>query len=806
MQLTELEKKHNERLSSLASECAVLLKKDEKFPLERAGRLALFGCGARQTIKGGTGSGGVNSRFYITAEQGLERAGFTLTSKAWLDAYDEVRKSWHDDFIASIKRRAEEEHVSPFVAGFGKVMPEQDYDIPLNGEGDAAVYVLGRVSGEGNDRRAQKGDVLLTDTEVRDILTLSERFERFMLVLNVGGVVDLSPVVEKVGNILLLSQLGVVTGDVLADILLGKANPSGRLTTTWAAADGYCPLGEFGDMNDTRYKEGIYVGYRWFDAAKKTPLFPFGYGLSYTDFRITYGKISHEKSKITLFASVENIGTRAGKQVVQLYVCPPQGKLNREAQSLAAFTKTKLLASGEKLEIQLSFDFADLSAFDEFRAQYLLEGGSYLIRLGEHSRKSVVCAAIELTDEIVVKRVKNCIDKPDFTDAVIPVQNERAENVPVLRLTSLDFDCKRVDYDIETKVHPDAQKLTDEQLCYLCVGAYVKQSAPGFIGNSAFHICGAAGETTNQLKEQLGERYIVMADGPAGLRLSAKYAKTETGVMPATSALPDDLEDIMSDEIKQYLHAAMAEAQKYPIFEQYTTAIPIATAIAQSWNVELARQCGDIVGAEMEKFGVHLWLAPALNIHRNILCGRNFEYYSEDPYLSGMMAAYVTKGVQAHPHCGTTIKHFAANNQENNRYNSNSILSERALREIYLRGFEICIRESAPAAVMTSYNLINGRHTSEHYGLCTDILRGEWGYEGFVMTDWITTGFNYNPNSKHPPAYTSNIVKAGGDITMAGGQGDYDDLLFALKSGKVKRGEVLACASRVLYAIDGLRG
>lgn len=806
MQLTKHEETHNALLRKAAAECPVLLKKDGSFPLAAPCRIALYGNGARHTLKGGTGSGGVNSRFYITAEEGLERAAFTVTTKKWLDAYDAVKAGWHADFIEGIKRRAAEEGVSPFVVGFGAIERERDYELPMDAEGDAAVYVLARVSGEGNDRSPVPGDVLLTKTEVRDILTAAERYPKFMLVLNVGGVVDLSPVADKVPNILILSQLGVVTGDVLADLLLGKAVPSGKLTTTWAAPSGYCDLIDFGDRDETRYREGIYVGYRWFDTVKKAPLYPFGYGLSYTGFSISFGGISHDGDKITVTARVRNTGTYAGKEVVQLYVSAPQGRLGKPYQALAAFQKTKLLAPGEETSAALTFSLSDLASYDEAAAEYVLEKGSYALRLGASSRDTQLCAGVVLDEDAVVKKVKNCLGSTDFEDVRYPLEDASVEGLPVVRLTRSDLPCKETDYRRSDPVHPLAKTLPDEALCYLCVGAYDPKVQSGVIGSSAVHVCGAAGETTNHLAQYLGDRHVVMADGPAGLRISRQYIVTENGLAPVIKELPDGIGEFASPEILAYVKKAYEAASQHEIHEQFTTAIPIATAIAQSWNVGLAELCGDIVGAEMEIFHIHLWLAPAMNIHRSILCGRNFEYYSEDPLLSGAMAAGVTRGVQKHPRCGTTVKHFAANNQETNRYNSNSIVSERALREIYLRGFEYCIRESDPAALMTSYNLINGTHTSESRGLVTDILRSEWGYAHFVMTDWIGTGYVYDRRSKYPPVYTSDIVKAGNDITMAGGQGDYDDLLNAVRSGKVTREELLVCASRILYAIDRFNG
>ena len=804
--ITELEKKNTERLAANASECTVLLKKDGKFPLSTPCKVSLYGNGARQTVKGGTGSGDVSCRFYITAEQGLERAGFTITTKEWMDQYDSVKKSLHADFIESILKRAKEENISPFIAGFGTVEKEIDYEIALNGDGDTAIYVLSRTSGEGNDREAVKGDVLLIDTEVRDILAAATKYDKFILVLNVGGVVDLSPVADYVGNILLLSQLGSVTGDILADILLGKVNPSGKLTTTWASCSDYCDLGEFGDMDDTRYKEGIYVGYRWFDSAGKKPLYPFGFGLSYTQFRVVFSEISNEKEKITVQAEVQNIGGYEGKEVVQLYLSAPSGKKDKVYQSLVSFAKTKLLAPGETQTVSLTFFMSDQSTYDESISAYVLERGEYLLRLGTSSRDTHVCTSIRLSEDIVIKKVKNCLGKTDFDDAAYYNEMQCPYNIPAVSLSLEDFESKAADYTLRVPINKIAQTLSDQELAYLCVGAYDPRqigTASSVLGNSAFHICGAAGETTNHLKDKIGkENYLVMADGPAGLRLISQYVVTENGPAPATKGVFGTIEEILPKSVCEYMDQMMERAKKYPVCEQYTTAIPIGTAIAQSWNTDFAQICGDIVATEMEQFHVNLWLAPALNIHRNILCGRNFEYYSEDPLISGKIAAALIRGVQHHAHCGATIKHFAANNQEYNRYNNNSIVSERALREIYLRGFEFCIRESSPAAVMTSYNLINGVHTSENRGLVTDILRCEWGFQGIVMTDWIATGQIINPHSKHPPAHTSDIVKAGNDITMAGCQTDYDDLIVALKKGKILREDLLICASRVLDLIN----
>lgn len=317
MKLNAHEKKHICAMRRIAPECMVLLKKNGDFPLAQAGKIAIYGSGARRTLKGGTGSGDVNSRFFVTAEQGLENAGFTITTKSWMDAYELERQKAYAAFVAGIKRQAKEQHTQAIFLGMGAVMPEPAYELPLDGEGDTALYVLSRVSGEGNDRKVLEGDIKLTATEIRDILVCQKKYEKFMLVLNVGGMVDLNPV-QEVENILLMSQLGVAMGDALADVILGKAYPSGKLTTTWGKAEDIAAIDNFGDMNDTRYHEGIYVGYRWYNSAGKKPLYPFGYGLGYAEFAYGEATATIDGTTVTVKTTVKNTGTHPGKEAVQL--------------------------------------------------------------------------------------------------------------------------------------------------------------------------------------------------------------------------------------------------------------------------------------------------------------------------------------------------------------------------------------------------------------------------------------------------------------------------------------------------------
>ena len=795
--MNDYEREHNEILRSLGAECAVLLKSNGAFPLEKPCRLALFGSGARHTIKGGTGSGEVNSRYYVTIEDGLEAAGFTITSKTWLDNYDVLYPAARKDWIRDLKQQAREHHTVAVLESMGAVMPEPEYNIPLWGRGDAAVYVLSRISGEGSDRKAVPGDILLTETEKRDILALNEQYEKFLLVLNVGGVVDLSPVIG-VGNILLLSQLGVETGSILADLILGKACPSGKLTTTWSAWADYPTIGSFGEKDDTRYNEGVYIGYRYFDSVGKKALFPFGFGLSYTNFERKVGEIAQEEGKITVKASVTNTGRFPGKEVAQLYVSAPQGKLDKPYQGLAAFAKTETLQPGEGQELTLSFDLRELASYDEARASWILEAGDYILRLGNSSAGTEAIGVVRLDGEAIVRKVKNCLGKPDFTDwRPETLKTETLLELPILPASASSFETETVEYEHLAEVDPLIEALSNEELCYLNIGAFdPKAGTMSVVGEASQSVAGGAGETAGLLKGK-GIPTLVMADGPAGLRLSRQYTRDEKGVHPVGATTPESILELMPAPVAFVMkHMGGKGKVKGEIFEQYCTAIPIGTALAQSWNLDFAERCGDVVGDEMERFGVHLWLAPALNIHRDIRCGRNFEYFSEDPLISGKFAAAITRGVQKHPGCGTTIKHYAANNQETNRYSSNSQVSERAMREIYLRGFGIAVRESQPHALMTSYNLLNGTHTSERRDLIEDILRCDFGFEGIVMTDWIIGAMSGKGN-KYAWPNAAKIAAAGNDLTMPGGKGDFKAMLKGLKEGLVTRRQLAINATRV---------
>ncbi|MBQ9036238.1 MAG: glycoside hydrolase family 3 C-terminal domain-containing protein [Erysipelotrichaceae bacterium] len=799
-ELLEYERKHLSELRKIGAECCVLLKRNGDFPLGEPCKIALYGNGARKTVKGGTGSGEVNSHTFVNIEDGLEDAGFEVTTKEWLRQYDESVIEANKAFSDAIREEAKKQHKNAIMMAMGAVRLEHDYELAMNGEGDVAIYVLSRISGEGNDRKNEKGDYKLTDSETRDILDLNNRYKKFMLIINAGGPVDLSNV-NVVDNIMVMSQLGAETGNIIADLLLGKSYPSGKLSTTWARYEDYPHMGDFGDPKETLYKEGIYVGYKYFDSVKKDPLYRFGYGLGYTDFLLSFKHMEVTNDLVEIETDVKNIGKYNGKEVVQIYVSEPEGKLDKVYQKLAAFNKTDELKSGETMVVRSCFHLSDLASYDSEKQAYVLERGDYIIRVGNCSTNTEVYGKINLLDDIVVRNVRNVMGNAGFKDFKCECNNrEGNETANVFTLTPDCLASETVKYDLDEKIEFFTQDLSDEQLAMANVGQFSGGlGALSIVGNAAKEVAGAAGQSTDILKEK-GLPSIIMADGPAGIRLNREYVMTSKGAKGLSGALPESMMEMLPKTVRTLMIPRVSKKQK--IYYQYASALPIGTAIAQSWNVDLAERCGDIVGTEMKMFKVDLWLAPALNIHRDVLCGRNFEYYSEDPLLSGLIAAAVTNGVQKHKGCGVTIKHFAANNQETNRYDSDSRVSERALRELYLRTFEICIKNSDPVALMTSYNLINGEHTCQSFGLIHDILRAEWGYDGLVMTDWLVRIMFRNP--KNQMINAGLIAKASGDLVMPGSKTDYKEILNMMKKGSLPRSRVRMNVSRLYRAAKRL--
>ena len=800
IELQPYEKKHIDFLKENSAECTLFLNKNNAFPLSSPGKLLPVGNGARETLKGGEGSVDVESFFITTCEKGLENAGFEIVSKDWLDKFPKFNQDRKQSYVNYIKEQCEVYKGNVCEFQMGGVQPQAEYELPLDYQADAAIFVLARISGENSDRRLVKGDVYLTDSEIRDILFLNEKYEKFMLVLNVCGPVDLTPV-KNVKNILLLSQLGVVTGDILADVVLGKANPSGKLSTTWAAIKDYRYIEQFGAFNNTRYIEGLYVGYRYFDSFQTKPYYPFGFGLSYTDFSLTKKTLSNNKSEISIEVDVKNTGKMAGKEVVQVYVSPSQENMDKPYQSLVAFKKTPKINPDESSTLTLKFKLEDIARYDEEKAQYILDKGNYIIRVGNSSDKTEVYGYIYLGEDIVTEKLKNVGGKADFPPLKPEIKvNDDLTNIQKIELKKDDFNLIEVKYDYKGKINEKIKDLTDDELIRLSLGKFTDNPY-----EDIYKYLGTAGETCQSVKSI--DKYLILVDGPAGLRLACTYGVDEKGKY----RLSDDvflkyMKDYMKPE--EYAQTNMPENnkdRKGKIYHCHCTAIPIGTALAQSFNEDFIENIGkDVVGEEMDLFDVHVWLAPGMNIHRNILNGRNFEYFSEDPLITGKMAAAMARGVQTHKKRCLTVKHFACNNQEFNRLNNNSILSERVMREIYLKRFKIAIQEGKPKSLMTSYNLINGAHSSQKRDLVTDVLRSEWGFNGVVMSDWYESKNIPNKVSIHPSQMASHNIKAGNDLQMWGRKTDYEVLKEALKNGEITRDHLLETASRVVDLIEDL--
>lgn len=791
------EKANRETSARVAEEGIVLLENKGVLPFDSGvSSIALYGSGARHTVKGGTGSGDVNVRDYVTVEQGLRRSGYAVVTGDVLSEYDQILLDAQRAYDASVRERAKAGAFAGLIAMMSNpfippVFPGLTEEVLCRHPADAAVYVLSRNSGEGADRRAVPGDYYLSEQEISDITLLAGQYQKFVLLLNVGGVVELSPVKDLPGAIVLMGQGGIGCGDAVAAVLSGKMNPSGRLAATWAVryADYPCADG-FGEKFDSYYKEGVFVGYRWFDSLGKAVLYPFGYGLSYTTFALSIQDTKLYGSRVCVHVLVKNTGNRSGKEVVQLYAAPRGSGLGKPYQSLVAFGKTNLLTPGAEQELVLSFEAETLACYDEAKAAWLIEQGEYCLLCGTDSRNTTPCAVVSAPENITTEQCENKLR----SEQVEEIGNTRyftfPEKLPVLRLDPEVF-CS-VKHDYTQRSAAGFETLTDRELAVLCIGAArIDLSAVTVVGTFSEGLPGAAGETTSVLTEK-GIPSVTMVDGPAGVRVNPILHEKNGGYLSDPREDPIFSKLITADTAPVDLSGSVTRYQ-------YCTALPVASMLAQSWNPELLYQAGELIAAEMELLGVDIWLAPAMNIQRNPLCGRNFEYFSEDPLLTGVCAAALTNGVQSRPGKCVSIKHFAANNQETNRNFHNAHVSERALREIYLRGYEICLKKSKPATVMTALNLINGAHAACDHDLLTDILRREWGFDGIVMTDWGTTGVpGSNQGQKYDCCYASDCIRAGNDLIMPGSKRDLDYLLADLENGKLDPEDVRRCGGNIL--------
>jgi beta-glucosidase len=781
---------------SLAAESMVLLKNVRNtLPLlgsaEEPVPVAVFGVGQIYTVKGGTGSGNVNN----------------LKTTSFLEGLEECPVLKPDGLLARKYRTWGLAHENQCVEGFMEPKGYYNEEMPISGEevrsfavgNDAAIVILTRVAGEGADMKAQEGMIYLTQGERKLLDTVTEHFEKTILVLNTAGYLEITDYVPKCAAVLFMGLPGQDAG-AAADVLTGKVLPSGHLTDTWPMRYSQYPTAEEyekthfnGNVNESMfgtqeqinvsYTDDIYVGYRYFDSFGQEVLYPFGYGLTYGKTELSSYSFAATGDQIELTATVENTGdVYAARQVLQVYLTCPQGTLEQPLQKLCAFGKTGLLAPGESETMSLSFRLSDFASFDEATYSYRLEKGHYYVRLGTDSRTTSVCGAVYLPTDVTTLVLSDrmghvpedfqTISPKGIPAITYPGEQEELDfaKAHAVRLSQRDFKTVSVKYrkplaglrrgrmDLrlsqvlsgECSLAEFTASMDASDLCKLVCGIGMDMSgmpehvqedadfAPpfnGILGGGGMKVPGAAGETAD-LYEKYGIPPITLADGPAGIRIAQKVKDQEGEV----------------------------------VRQQLCTAFPVGSLLACSWDESVLKRFGDAVAEEMLEYGVELWLAPGMNIHKNPLCGRNFEYFSEDPLVTGFCAANITQGVQKRG-VGVTIKHFAGNNQEQLRTSSNDIVTQRALREIYLKGFELAVKQAQPFSIMTSYNDINGMPSANNYDLCTAICRDEWGFQGFIMTDW--------GGGISKPALS---MCAGNDMIQPGGQDVVDELGAALAS------------------------
>ncbi len=702
-----------------AQEGAVLLQNDGILPFAHGTAIAPIGKGCFELVKGGTGSADV----------------FTAYTRQMIDGLQEKA----DEGKITLSPKA--------LALRGEVCDAQTLDA-IAAEADVALVNITRLAGEGGDRTPTAGDFYLSDAE-KELFAAIEAcrgIRKCVALLNIPAIIDLSWLKDypKIAAVFVTWLGGQEAGTAVADLLCGDACPSGHLTATFADYYAY-PSAETFLASDTylKYEEDIYVGYRYFEtfeAAKEQVQYPFGYGLSYTDFVWKEVSFSKTDDALTVSLTVQNVGTCAGKDVVQCYVKAPQGQLGKPALELKGYAKTAQLAPNDQARMVISFPLSSLASFDDsgvtgHLGAYLLEAGEYTVYLGKNVRDLTECgrftiAKTQVTVQYSLKLTAPLDRKLCGLNRTVPYAIGTAASVPHLPVGHRPAQTPILLSAVakgEATLDDFIAQMSDAELIDVCY------AQPPALAR------GTAGIGNNR---RLGIPNAQTADGPCGIRRTV-----------------------------------------------HTTAFPCPTALACSWDAELQHDVGHAIGEEGAAIGVDILLAPGLNIQRNPLCGRNFEYFSEDPLVSGKAAAAYVRGVQSTGVCAT-VKHFAANNKEKNRFYSNSMVSERALREIYLKGFEIALAESNPAFIMTCYNLLNGVRVNENRNLLQGIVRDEWHYEGAIMTDWRV------------PSHQWAELRGGNNIKMPFGYPEEHELTKAmLARGVITRAELEENARYVLRAI-----
>jgi len=685
-----------EAARACGGEGIVLLKNDgNTLPLRAEQRVAVFGRCQLDWFYVGYGSGGdVHPPYQISLLQGLENAGI---------AYDQELALAYQKWCAEPKNKANHGTWGNWPY-FHEEMPLDDAQVNSAAErADVAIVVIGRAAGEDRENVLEAGSYYLTEKEHRMLRQVCSAFSKVVLLMDCGNIMDMSFVNSyNLSAVLYVWQLGMESGNAVADVLSGRVNPSGKLADSIARsyAD-YPSSASFGNRDFNYYEDDVFVGYRYFETFdRKKVLYPFGFGLSYTSFRIRSVDCIRRTDSTAIQVKVSNTGDRAGKEVVQVYCAAPAGKLSKPKKVLVAYAKTRLLQPGDSQILTLTVRDYDCASFDDsgvtgFVDAFVLEAGEYSLLVGNCSTTETIGGSFFVAE---TKLVCQCTDScgPEVSFPVMAKDGRVQTGISQrsLRQRILDNLPREIPYTGDQGIVFDdvvkgnhtleefVAQLSDKELGDLSRGEAHMDSSLGTPGNA-----GAFAGITEELRAR-GIPAMITADGPAGLRI-----------------------------------------------KRYTSLIPCGTALACTWNDALVESLFEKIGRETSFFGVDVILSPGMNIHRNPLCGRNFEYYSEDPLLCGKMAAAAVRGIQQGG-ASACPKHFACNNQEVNRNRNDSRVSKRALREIYLKCFEICVKEAAPQNIMTSYNLINGVWSHYNYDLVTTILRGEWDYRGNVMTDW----------------------------------------------------------------------
>ena len=802
---SERELKNKRIAYEAALEGIVLLKNDGVLPL-KSKKIALYGTGAICTIKGGTGSGEVNERHSVSILEGLEKAGFEVLTKPYLydilNEYNENKHQYEEDFKKlSLPEMINSMNLLGSVSlPYGRILNEKDFSFQT----DTAIYVVARQAGEGQDKKIEKGEFDLSPIEKTNIRLLSERYKNVILVINSGSYMNIDIVDEvDVKGIIFFCQQGSQGGEAFASIISGEVSPSGKLVDTWVKKYSDIPFADdysyrSGDTSQEYYKEGIYVGYRYFDSFKVEPRYHFGYGLTYSKFSFSDYRIKVQEDNVFVSIKVRNVGLFSAKEVIQVYVSCPQTKIKKEYQRLVGFRKTKLLKPNEEEIIEISFDMDYCTSYHADISSQVLEEGDYIVRVGNASNETTIAGIIEIENDIIVSKLKNVC--PVSKEFEILEQSEKIIYEDISSYEKIKYKRRKekeiIKYKERTIVDDPSvteilSKLSIKEMVDLCVGT----GMPGMFNVNYVACPGACGRTTDKLIKK-GLINVNLCDGPAGIRILKRCAISKRGIFKLK--LIDYMMSFM-EFFPKYIKRILGPSKKDKVLYQFTTAFPVGTSLAQTWNKELVEKVGVAIGDEMVEFNATYWLAPAMNIHRNPLCGRNYEYFSEDPVLSGKIASYLTIGIQSHEGIYSTIKHFACNNQEDNRNKCSSNIDERTLREIYLRGFEICVKEAHPKALMTSYNLVNGIYTPNSFDLINEVLRCEWKFDGLVMSDWYATGKEDSTNTQL--GFDDIAIAVGNDLIMPGGRKYKKNILRGYKNGYVTKEQIQASASIIIKQI-----